>query len=123
MHIEYDVEYPDIVVFGTRLTRHPHDWSRMDSVVVWLRGDCEFEVILENLDEDLNYKASYKGEAKSSWQRLVLRPEDFTYKLRDYHGWDITRNKITSFTVFMYNGSNLWLDNVRVYGVNRDDLR
>lgn len=123
MHIEYDVEYPDIVVFGTRLTRHPHDWSRMDSVVVWLRGDCEFEVILETLDEDLNYKASYKGEAQSGWQRLVLRPEDFTYKLRDYHGWDITRNKITNFTVFMYNGSNLWLDNVRVYGVNRDDLR
>ena len=123
MHIEYDVEYPDIVVFGTHLTYHRHDWSRMDSVVVWLRGDCEFEVILENLDEDLNYKASYKGEAKSSWQRLVLRPEDFTYKLRDYHGWDITRNKITSFTVFMYNGSNLWLDNVRIYGVNRDDLK
>ena len=68
-------------------------------------------------------KASYKGEAQSGWQRLVLRPEDFTYKLRDYHGWDITRNKITNFTVFMYNGSNLWLDNVRVYGVNRDDLR
>ena len=123
MHIEYDVEYPDIVVFGTRLTRHPHDWSRMDSVVVWLRGDCEYEIIFETLDEDLNYKASYKGEAQSGWQRLVLRPEDFTYKLRDYHGWDITRNKITNFTVFMYNGSNLWLDNVRVYGVNRDDLR
>lgn len=123
LHIERDVEYPDIVVFGTRLTRHPHDWSRMDSVVVWLRGDCEYEIIFETLDEALNYKASYKGEAQSGWQRLVLRPEDFTYKLRDYHGWDITRNKITNFTVFMYNGSNLWLDNVRVYGVNRDDLR
>lgn len=124
-HIEYKVDYPDIVVFGTRLTRHPHDWSRMDSLVVWMKTDGDFEIILESLDEDLNYKASYKGKGKglTDWTRYVIKPEDFTYKIRDYHGWEFVRNKITNFTVFTYNSTELWLDNVRAYGVNRDDLK
>lgn len=125
MHIEYKVDFPDIMVFGTRLTRHPHDWSRMDSLVVWMKTDGDFEVILETLDEDINYKASYKGKGKgfSDWNRLMIKPEDFTYKIRDYHGWEYVRNKITTFTVFTYNSTELWIDNVRAYGVNRDDLK
>ena len=125
LHVEYKVDFPDIMVFGTRLTRHPHDWSRMDSLVVWMKTDGEFEIILETLDEDYNYKASYKGKGAgtSEWKRYVVKPEDFTYKIRDYHGWEFVRNKITNFTVFMYNGTDFWIDNVRVYGVNRDDLK
>jgi hypothetical protein len=125
MHIDYKVEYPDIVVFGTCLTRHPHDWSRMDSLVVWMKTDGDFEVILESLDDDVNYKASYKGKGKglSDWNRLMIKPEDFTYKIRDYHGWEFVRNKITTFTIFTYNSTELWIDNVRAYGVNRDDLK
>jgi len=123
LHIEYTADYPDYLVFGTRITETPHDWSRMDSLVVWLRGDGEYEIILENLDTELNYKASHKGKAKSDWQRLVLRPEDFDYTIRDYHGWDITRDKVTNFTIFAYNGSEIWLDNIRVYGINPDDCK
>lgn len=121
-HFEYKAEHPEYILMGTRLTNHPHDFSRLDSVIVWIRGDGEFEIILETLDDELNYKCSHKGTALPIWQRLVLTPEDFDYKIRDYHGWDVTRNKITNFTIFGYNGSELWVDNVRLYGVNRDDL-
>ena len=125
LHINYKVDYPDIVVFGTHLTYHRHDWSRMDSLVVWMKTDGDFEIILESLDDTLNYKASYKGKGKglTEWKRYCVKPEDFTYKIRDYHGWDIVRNKITNFTIFTYNSTELWLDNVRAYGVNRDDLK
>ena len=121
LHIEYTADYPDYIVFGTRIADNTHDWSRMDSIVVWLRGDGDYEIILENLDAELNYKASHKGKAKSNWERLSLRPEDFDYTMRGYHGWDITRDKITHFTIFAYNGTEIWIDNVRVYGVNPDD--
>ena len=123
MHLEYTADYPDYMVIGTRIASKTHDWGRMDSIVVWLRGDGDYEIILENLDTELNYKASYKGKAKSSWERLSLRPEDFSYTIRDYHGWDIIRDKITHFTVFAYNGTEIWLDNVRIYGVNPDDFK
>ena len=65
-HIEYTADYPDYIVFGTRVAQHTHDWGRMDSLVVWLRGDGDYEIILENLIDSLNYKASHKGKLSSS---------------------------------------------------------
>lgn len=123
LHVEYTANHPDLMLIGTHLSTTPCNFSRMDSLVVWIRGDGDYEIILEALKTDKNYKASYKGKAKSKWERLSLKPEDFTYTLKEYHGWEITRNKITNFTVFGYNGSELWLDNVRIYGVNRDDIK
>lgn len=122
VHIEYTANYPDYTVFGTRVTQHTHDWGRMDSLVVWLRGDGDYEIILENLFDKLNYKASHKGKLSSSWERITLKPEDFDYVLRDYHGWEAVRDKITNFTIFAYNGTEIWIDNVRAYGINIDDF-
>lgn len=122
-HIEYSADYPDYIVFGTRVAQHTHDWGRMDSLVVWLRGDGDYEIILENLIDSLNYKASHKGKLSSSWERISLKPEDFDYVLRDYHGWEAVRDKITNFTIFAYNGTEIWIDNVRAYGINIDEFR
>ena len=122
VHYEYDETYPSFAVIGTRLTNTTHDWSRLDSIVAWVRGDGDIEIILENFSFDKNYKASYKTQAYSKWTRLVVRPEDFNTVHRDYHGWDATRDKITHFSLFAYNGTEIWLDNVRLYGINRDDF-
>ena len=123
LHLEYTADYPDYLVIGTRITSKTHDWGRMDSIVVWLRGDGDYEIILENLLDSLNYKASHKGKLSSSWERITLKPEDFDYVQRDYHGWEAARDKITHFTIFAYNGTEIWLDNVRIYGVNPDDFK
>ena len=122
VHFEYDETYPSFAVIGTRLTNTTHDWSRLDSIVAWVRGDGDIEIILENFSFDKNYKASYKTKANSKWTRLVVRPEDFNTVHRDYHGWDATKDKITHFSLFAYNGTEIWLDNVRLYGINRDDF-
>ena len=123
VHFEYDETYPSFVDIGTRLSYTALNWSRMDSLVAWVRGDGEIEVILENFSFDnKNYKASYKTEASSKWQRIVVRPQDFNTVHKDYHGWDETKTKITHFSLFAYNGSEIWLDNVRAYGINRDDF-
>ncbi|MCQ2062262.1 MAG: hypothetical protein MJY99_02870 [Fibrobacter sp.] len=123
LHVEYTANHPDLMLIGTHLSSIPCNFSRMDSLVVWIRSDGDYEIILEALKTDKNYKASYKGKGKSSWERLSLKPEDFDYTIKEYHGWEITRNKITNFTIFGYNGSELWLDNVRIYGINRDDIK
>ena len=59
----------------------------------------------------------------SSWERITLKPEDFDYVQRDYHGWEAARDKITNFTIFAYNGSEIWIDNVRAYGINVDEFK
>ena len=125
LHVQYSAGTKgQYVVIGTRIAEHQHDLSRLDSVEVWVKGDGDFEVILETIVEsDTNYKTSYIGKANKQWTRVAIKPEDFgSPDNKDYHGWDITRNKITRFTIFVYNGKDVWIDNVKMYGINVDDL-
>ena len=125
LQVNYKAEKPEYVVIGTRICDTPHDLSHLDSVEVWIKTDGKFEIILETIIEsDTNFKASYKGEGDGSWTHYAVRPQDFdktdTVK---YHGWDVTRNRITRFTIFAYDGSSILVDNIRMYGINRDDLK
>ena len=125
LQVNYKAEKPEYVVIGTRICDTPHDLSRLDSVEVWIKTDGKFEIILETIIEsDTNFKASYKGEGDGSWTHYAVRPQDFDTKdTVKYHGWDVTRNRITRFTIFAYDGSSILVDNVRMYGINRDDLK
>jgi len=125
LHVQYTADkLGRYVVIGTRIAERPHDLSRLDSVEVWVKGSGDFEVILETIVEsDTNYKTSYKESVNKEWTRVVVTPEDFGKPdNKSYHGWDVTRNKITRFTIFAYNGTDLWIDNVKMYGINLDDL-
>jgi len=125
LHIQYQAnKLGRYVVFGTRIANHKHDLSRLDSVEVWVKGSGDFEVVLETVVEsDTNYKTTYKAAVKEKWTRVAIKPSDFTSPdNKSYHGWDVTRNKITRFTIFMYNGDDLWIDNAKMYGINMDDL-
>lgn len=125
LHVQYQAnKLGRYVVIGTRIAEHSHDLSRLDSVEVWLKGDGDYEIILETIVEsDTNYKTTYKGSVNEKWTRVAVTPKDFTNADgKSYHGWDVTRNKITRFTIFVYNGSDIWIDNVRMYGINLDDL-
>lgn len=127
LHINYKAVSADsqYIVIGTRISQGPHDLSRLDSIELWAKGDGKIQVILETYkdESDTNYKATYETTANSEWTRVVVRPKDFNTKnLKSYHGWDVTRNRITRFTIFAYDGNDIWVDNVRLYGINRDDL-
>lgn len=125
LQVKYKAEKPEYVVIGTRISDVPHDLSRLDSVEVWIKTDGKIEIILETIIEsDTNFKATYKAEGDGSWTRYAVRPQDFDTKdTVKYHGWDVTRNRITRFTIFAYDGSSILVDNVRMYGINRDDLK
>ena len=126
LHVQYQAEkLGRYVVIGTRIAEHPHDLSRLDSVEVWLKGNGDYEIILETIVEsDTNYKTSYKGSVNKEWTRIAVTPKDFTSPdKKSYHGWDVTRNKITRFTIFVYNGTDVWIDNAKMYGINLDDLQ
>ena len=125
LHVQYQAnKLGRYVVIGTRIAEHAHELSRLDSVEVWLKGDGDYEIILETIVEsDTNYKTTYKGSVNEKWTRVAVTPKDFTNADgKSYHGWNVTRNKITRFTIFVYNGSDIWIDNVKMYGINLDDL-
>lgn len=127
LQVKYSAKFSEsqYIVIGTRISQEPHDLSRLDSIELWAKGSGNIQVILETYEpeSDTNYKATYETSISDEWERIVVRPQDFNTKdPKSYHGWDVTRNRITRFTIFAYDGKEVWVDNVRLYGINRDDL-
>ncbi len=123
LHIKYSANWPEYVLMGTRISKASRDIGHLDSIEVWIRGNGKYNIILEDLVSDYNHKVEYIGDAKEEWERVVVRPQDFKSDTISYHGWEQTRHNVTHFTVFAFDGTDLWIDDVRLYGINRDDLR
>ena len=115
--------YPQYVLMGTRIASAPSDLSQLDSLELWLRGDGFYHVVLESLDDSVNYKALYIGMGTAEWNRVAITPEMFVEDTAfSYHGWEATRTHITHLSIFAFNGTELCVDDVRLYGVKQKDL-
>lgn len=122
--ISYSAISPKYAMIGTRMVSTPHGFAHLDSLELWARGDGQFTIILESLDLENNVKAVYKGSNQEQWTRIVIRPADFSPadSIGGNYGWEAVKNVITTFTVFLNDGSTFWIDDIRFYGINRDDL-
>ena len=90
-----------------------------------IRGDGEYSIALENLVDSDDWKAVYNGVNTSSWSRVVIRPQDFAPadSAGGNYGWNFIKHQISTLTIFAQKGSGIWLDDIRIYGINRDDLK
>lgn len=124
-HFEYSATYPKYALIGTKLTSGTRSLAHMDSLEVWMRGDGEYTVALENLEESDNWKTVYDGMNTPSWSRVVIRPQDFlpADSVGGNFGWESIQYSISTLTFFAKNGQNIWIDDIRIYGINRDDLK
>lgn len=123
--ISYTATSPNYAMIGTRLAADPRSFAHLDSLELWVRGDGNYTVILENLDVEDNMKVIYKGINQKDWTRIAIRPQDFSPSdsIGGNYGWEAVKDYITTFTVFMNDGTTFWVDDIRFYGVNRDDLK
>ena len=112
-------------LIGTRLGAGPRSLRGLDSLVVWVRGSGTVFVALDHLQGVKGPKAWMHVELDSSWMRLRVRPEDFDSAdgLGGNVGWEGVRDSVTHLTFLVRGGSSLWIDDVRLHGLNRDDLR
>lgn len=126
-HFSYTGNDPEYAVVGTTLSNGTRSLAQLDSLELWLRGDGDFSIALEDLSDTTfdGIKALYKGSCTSSWSRIVVRPQDFlpADSIFGNYGWDYVKYRITSFSIFARNGHDIWIDDIRLYGVNRDDLK
>lgn len=120
----YSAISPKYAMIGTRMVAEPHSFAHLDSLEFWVREDGKFAIILESLDLENNVKAVYKGSNQEQWTRIVIRPADFSPadSIGGDYGWEAVKNVITTFTVFLNDGSTFWIDDIRFYGINRDNL-
>lgn len=125
IHIHYTVPSPHWALIGTSLGKGPHSLFSMDSVEFWVKGNGEYSVAFENNSGDsLGKKAWIHLSCDSLWTRVAFTPADFdTVDTNGGNiGWEAIRDSVTNISVFLGAGSDFWIDDIRLYGISRNDL-
>ena len=123
LSLKYTIEDSGYVMLGTHLGLDSgyYDLSALSAVRMKIRGDCMFAVALEHYREIEynNYnKALWFAKAGEEWTELVLRPGKETLDAKNYQvAWDEISNEIGIFSIFIYNGSRLEIDEIVFEGV------
>lgn len=124
LHYSYTAAESDWLQLGAGLGNGPRDFTTMDSLVYWVRGNGIYTLALDQLIGNTG-KTVFRDTLKTSWTRIRLRPTDFDPAdgMGGNLGWASVCDSITDLTIFTYNGTEFWIDDIRFYGINRDDLK
>lgn len=111
-------------LFGLNVDTVPKDFTYMDSVVFWVRGSGNYQFAFERL-YDGGGKAVFSDSLDSVWTRKCVRPQDFLPgdSISGNIGWKALRPAVTNMSFFAMGNVDFWLDEIRIYGLNRDDLK
>lgn len=126
LHIRYQANTPEWILVGTSLGKGPHNLSALDSIVFWLRGDGTVSVAFENNAVEFKGKKAWKHiDPTDDWQRYVITPQDFMApdSIGGNVGWNAICDSITNLSFFASNGTEFWLDDIRLHGIHREHLR
>lgn len=126
-HVAYTTSaVGDWVLLGSMLGTKAHSLASIDSAEFWIRGNGRFAFALENNTDGLplGRKAWIYQDAPSTWTRVAIRPSDFLPGDDNGGnvGWQAIQHSITNLSLFGTSGTEFWIDDVRLYGINRDDL-
>jgi hypothetical protein len=97
----------------------------MDSLVFWTKG-TKGKTMFTAFEHDNSFKVWKLDTLDSAWTRVRIRPSDFIPSSNPSggnRGWEAVRDSSTDLTFIFYGGSSLWLDDVRIYGIDQEDLR
>ena len=114
------------VLMGVVLGKKPVCLRSLDSLVIWVRGSGTLGVAFDRLgDSATSGKAWLHKPLDSSWTRLSIRPQDLDTAdgVGGNVGWNAVRDSVSNLTFFASGGSDLWIDDVRLYGIDRNDFK
>ena len=123
LSLKFTIQDTGYVMLGTRLGLDTgyYDLSALTALRLKVRGDCMFAVALEHYRqiENNNYnKAFWFTKASDEWTELVLRPGEEIVDSKNYQvSWDEISSEIGIFSIFIYNGSFLEIDEIVFEGV------
>jgi hypothetical protein len=108
-----------------RGTTEPRSLRSLDSVVFWARGNGVLRFAFDRVQGDRWPKAWTTRTLDTNWVRYRIRPMDLDTPsvIGNIVGWEGVRDSVTHLTFIAAKGSEVWIDDVRLHGVNRDDLR
>ena len=123
LSLKYAIQDTGYVMLGTHLGLDSgyYDLSALSAVRLKVRGDCDFAVALEHYRqiENNNYnKALWMVSANDEWTDLVLHPGKEVLDSENYQvSWGEISNEIGIFSIFIYNGTRLEIDEIVFEGI------
>lgn len=107
------------------LNPKPISLRSLDSIVLWARGSGRLSVALDRPEGTRGPKAWARMNLDTAWRRIRVAPGDFLPpdNVGGNVGWLRIRDSITHLTFLVEGGSQLWIDDVRLHGIDADDLR
>ena len=118
----------DYVVIATSLGTAPRSLRGLDSIVFQVRGSGRLYVAFEHLTGMVGPKSWTNLELTSGWTRVSIAPGGLDPagapgNAFNNYGWNAVRDSVTDLSFILQDGDEVHLDDIRLYGVDRDDLR
>lgn len=105
---------------------NPCDFSVIDSIEYYVRGTGSYSFNLETIIEGSTGKAVFLDtlQGAEEWERVVIRASDFMEGDSTYGnmGWDFVSKRVTNIAVPAYFDTEIWIDDIKFYGVRRKDV-
>lgn len=128
LHLSYTnavMANQDWVLAGVRIGAGFQRLAGLDSITFWTRGNGNMHVSLENGSDTTWFSKAWVAlKVDTGWTRHVVTPSQFdppsvTGKTR---GWMAVRDSIDILSIFAHDGSDLWIDNIRFYGLSPSEI-
>ena len=118
----------------------PCNLQALDSVEFYIRGKGRYSFAMESLgDSSYNGKALYydtlkvnledsgdsSTEISTEWKRVAIRPSDFVKGDSSWGnlGWEMVSQKVTNLTIAAYGEAEIWIDDIKLYGIKPSDMK
>ena len=124
LHLSYSDSTSQWNILGTVFGPGQRSIATLDSIVFWVRGSGDFSLSFDNLSGK-GGKAWMHALLDTAWTRKCIRPQDLLAadSNADNVGWDNVKDVVTNLTFFFGGGKDFWIDDIRMYGINRDNLK
>jgi hypothetical protein len=127
MRFEYDAPLSrnDFVLFQTTTSPRPVNFGGLDSIVFWARGTGILSLSLDRNWNGASSKTWMHDDLDTVWTRWRVRPQDFDPpgEHAGNKGWDSVHDSITHITFFATGSGFVMIDDIRIFGLNKDDFR
>jgi len=114
----------DYALIGSSLGPGLHSLRSLDSLVFWARGSGTLFPSFDHWTGTRGFKARAHFALDSTWKRFRIRPSDFDSADGNGGnvGWQRVRDSLTHLTFIVTGGGELWIDDIRIHGIDREDL-
>jgi hypothetical protein len=114
-----------VVLAAALLASTPRRLGAIDSIVFWARGTGRLRVAMEHALPGSQLVAWTARDLDTAWRRVSVRPASFDSAAASSGGarWADILDSATHLSYWLDGQGEAWIDDPRLFGIDRDDLR